>query len=83
MVDEIPPLDLFVADTLVPVSLITADVFLPVPTAGGADDDSPSETLSSLAAAAPDPPTIGASLRTDSSLLDDRILSRSSPLEDR
>lgn len=71
--------------------VITADVFLTGPATGpatapppapttSADGDSPSDTLSSLRAAAA-LASDAASLRTtDSSLLDDRILSRSSPL---
>lgn len=55
--------------------LITADNFLPPVSAAA---DSPSDTLSSLLTGA----ALGVSLRaTDSSLLDDRILSRSSPLQ--
>lgn len=60
---------------LVPVSLFTACDDLP-PTA-----DDPSDTLSNLIAPGTPLVELVDSLRTDSSLLDDRILSRSSPLE--
>lgn len=60
---------------LVPVSLFTACDDLP-PTA-----DDPSDTLSNLIAPGTPLVELVDSLRTDSSLLDDRILSRSSPLK--